>query len=183
MKTTPPQIRSDWMTVPDPENEPESSDADVDPFEELGVESNPSNAHVADGLEAFMDEEDDDNPAEESGPVEDGEDDDDDDDVFATLGVTGPSVALSSTGENDILAAFMDDDDEEESEHTEEAEEPTQTEPPSQPDAKDAYRMVLETVWVDGILDPGEVNLLARKREDLGISFEEHLSIVRSMLG
>ena len=47
----------------------------------------------------------------------------------------------------------------------------------------DAYRMVLDTVWVDGILDPGEVNLLARKREDLGISFEEHLAIVRDMLG
>ena len=43
--------------------------------------------------------------------------------------------------------------------------------------------MVLETVWVDGVLDPGEVNLLARKREDLGISFEEHLTIVRDMLG
>ena len=46
----------------------------------------------------------------------------------------------------------------------------------------DAYRMVLETVWVDGILDPGEVNLLARKREDLGISFEEHLALLREML-
>ena len=28
--------------------------------------------------------------------------------------------------------------------------------------------MVLETVWVDGVLDPGEVNLLARKRRDQG---------------
>ena len=40
----------------------------------------------------------------------------------------------------------------------------------------------IETVWVDGILDPGEVNLLARKREDLGISFEEHLALLREML-
>ena len=54
---------------------------------------------------------------------------------------------------------------------------------PVQPEAKEAYKMVLETVWVDGVLDPGEVNLLARKREDLGITFEEHLAIVREMLG
>ena len=43
--------------------------------------------------------------------------------------------------------------------------------------------MVLETVWVDGILDPGEVHLLAKRREDLGISFEKHLEMVREMLG
>jgi hypothetical protein len=43
--------------------------------------------------------------------------------------------------------------------------------------------MVLETVWVDGILDPGEVNLLAKRRDELGLSFEEHLSLVREMLG
>ena len=53
----------------------------------------------------------------------------------------------------------------------------------SQDDAIEAYRMVLETVWVDGILDPGEVHLLAKRREDLGISFEKHLEMVREMLG
>jgi hypothetical protein len=47
----------------------------------------------------------------------------------------------------------------------------------------DAYKLVLETVWVDGILDSGEVNLLAKRREELGISFEEHLKLVREMLG
>ena len=148
------------MPVPDPENETEPSDAEVDPFEELGVESTPSNANVSDGLEAFMEE--------------------DDDDVFATLGVAGPSVALASAGENDILSAFMDEEDEEPDEPEEEPEPSEST--PAQPDAKDAYRMVLETVWVDGVLDPGEVSLLARKREDLGISFEEHLALVREML-
>ena len=75
----------------------------------------------------------------------------------------------------------------EEGEQEEQRESPQAEEPPSetpvQPEAKEAYRMVLETVWVDGVLDPGEVNLLARKREDLGISFEEHLTIVRDMLG
>jgi hypothetical protein len=114
--------------------------------------------------------------------VEVEDEEDEDDDVFATLGVAGPAVALASSGENDILAAFMDEDDEVD-EETAEEDEGAVPESPAQPDAKDAYRMVLETVWVDGVLDPGEVNLLARKREDLGISFDEHLAIVRDMLG
>ena len=48
------------MTVPDPDNASESSDGEVDPFEELGVQANVSNASVSDGLEAFMDDEEDD---------------------------------------------------------------------------------------------------------------------------
>ena len=172
------------MTVPDPDNEAESSDAEVDPFEELGVQTSFPNASSSDGLEAFM--EDDEEEAMESAPVAETEqeEDDDDDDVFATLGVAGPSVALASSGQDDILAAFMDDDEEPEEENSEDEVEAEPTpQAPAQPDAKEAYKMVLETVWVDGILDPGEVNLLARKREDLGITFEEHLSIVREMLG
>ena len=74
------------------------------------------------------------------------------------------------------------DDEDEDSQEPEVEEESESPEPAAQPDAMDAYRMVLETVWVDGILDPGEVNLLARKREDLGISFEEHLALLREML-
>ena len=109
------------------------------------------------------------------------EDEDDEDDPFAALGVGGPSIALATDGGDDLLSAFMDD--EEESEEPEVEEESKPTESAAQPDAMEAYRMVLDTVWVDGILDPGEVNLLARKREDLGISFEEHLAIVRDMLG
>ena len=171
------------MTVPDPDNESESSDSEVDPFEELGVQANPSNASVSDGLAAFMDDEEDDDTESTTEPIVESEQEDDDDDLFATLGVAGPAVALTSSGEDDILAAFMEDEEgeqeERESPHTEEA----TSETPVQPEAKEAYRMVLETVWVDGVLDPGEVNLLARKREDLGISFEEHLTIVRDMLG
>lgn len=171
------------MTVPDPDNASESSDGEVDPFEELGVQANVSNASVSDGLEAFMEDEEDDDIEATTEPIIESEEDDDDD-VFATLGVAGPVVALTSSGEDDILAAFMDD---EEGEQEEEQESPQAEEPlsqtPVQPEAKEAYRMVLETVWVDGVLDPGEVNLLARKREDLGISFEEHLMIVRDMLG
>ena len=171
------------MPVPDPDNESESSDGEVDPFEELGVQTNISNASSSDGLEAFM--EDDEEEAMEAAPtVESEQEEDDDDDVFATLGVAGPSVALASSGQDDILAAFMDDEDEPEEENTDdEVEDEPTPQAPAQPDAKEAYKMVLETVWVDGVLDPGEVNLLARKREDLGITFEEHLVIVREMLG
>ena len=171
------------MTVPDPETGPESEDEELDPFAELGVETSSTPGNVSDGLEAFMDDEDEvesvDPAPHEVVHSEEGEDDDD---MFATLGVAGPSVALSSNSENDILSAFMDDE-EDEPQESEVDEESKSTESTAQPDAKDAYRMVLETVWVDGILDPGEVNLLARKREDLGISFEEHLAIVRDMLG
>ena len=170
------------MPVPDPDNESESSDAEVDPFEELGVQTNISNASSSDGLEAFM--EDDEEEAIEAAPAVESEQEEDDDDVFATLGVAGPSVALASSGQDDILAAFMDDEDEPEEENTaDEVEDEPTPQAPAQPDAKEAYKMVLETVWVDGVLDPGEVNLLARKREDLGITFEEHLAIVREMLG
>ena len=172
------------MPVPDPDNEPDSSDAEVDPFEELGVQTNISNASSSDGLEAFM--EDDEEEVMDATPVVESEheDDDEDEDVFATLGVAGPSVALASSGQDDILAAFMDDEDEPEEENSEdEVEDEPAPQAPVQPEAKEAYKMVLETVWVDGVLDPGEVNLLARKREDLGITFEEHLAIVREMLG
>ena len=171
------------MPVPDPDNESDSSDAEVDPFEELGIQAHISNASSSDGLEAFM--EDDEEEAMEAAPaVESEQEEDDDDDVFATLGVAGPSVALVSSGQDDILAAFMDDEDEPEEENSDdEVEDEPAPQAPAQPDAKEAYKMVLETVWVDGVLDPGEVNLLARKREDLGITFEEHLAIVREMLG
>ena len=172
------------MPVPDPENETESSDAEVDPFEELGVQTNISNASSSDGLEAFM--EDDEEEVMDATPVVESEHEDDyeDEDVFATLGVAGPSVALASSGQDDILAAFMDDEDEPEEEHSDdEVEDEPAPQAPVQPEAKESYKMVLETVWVDGVLDPGEVNLLARKREDLGITFEEHLAIVREMLG
>ena len=43
--------------------------------------------------------------------------------------------------------------------------------------------MLLETVWVDDILDPSEVELLARKRDELNISFEKHLIMVRKIIG
>ena len=172
------------MTTPEPESGPESEDDEVDFFAELGVETPTSADNSSDGLEAFMDDDDEDDMPTESVPVEEENDEDDDeDDLFATLGVAGPSVALSTSEDEDILAAFMDDDEVEEETNDEEPIPEPETPAESQDDAIEAYRMVLETVWVDGILDPGEVHLLAKRREDLGISFEKHLEMVREMLG
>ena len=50
-------------------------------------------------------------------------------------------------------------------------------------EAESTYTMLLQTVWVDGILDPAEVRLLAKKRDELGISFERHLQLVDDLLG
>ena len=172
------------MTTPEPESGPESEDEEVDLFAELGVETPTSADNSSDGLEAFMDDDEDDDMPTESVPVEEeNPEDDDEDDLFATLGVAGPSVALSTSEDEDILDAFMDDDEVEEETNDEEPTPEPETPAESQDDAIEAYRMVLETVWVDGILDPGEVHLLAKRREDLGISFEKHLEMVREMLG
>ena len=171
------------MTVPEPETNPESDGGEIDPYAELGVETTSSSANISDGLEAFMDDEDEDEPVDSAPVVIEHQDEDDNDDLYAALGVAGPSVALASSGQDDILAAFMEDDDEEEEEANEETAEAQEPSPTPQNDGIEAYRMVLETVWVDGILDPGEVHLLAKRREALGISFEEHLELVREMLG
>ena len=166
--------------APESNDESESTQADVDPFEELGVEHHLPGDHSGDGLDAFMDDDDEEGQIEENQPEPDTSEEEDDDDLFAALGVAGPAVQLASAGPDDILSAFMDDDEEVE----QVVEEPSSAEKsPSAPDAKEAYRMVLETVWVDGILDPGEVNLLARRREELNLSFVEHLELVRQMLG
>lgn len=45
------------------------------------------------------------------------------------------------------------------------------------------YVMLLQTVWVDGILDPAEVRLLSKKRAELDITFERHLELVEELIG
>ena len=160
-------------------------DGEVDPFEELGVMSPEDSAAAAgDALEAFMDGDDDEDPVAEPVQEEVEEEEEDDEDPFAALGVAGPAVALSTLDEDDPLAALMDDEEDEEDEAEDEpAVEVEEEDTSSAIDAKAAYLMVLETVWVDGVLDPGEVSLLARRRKDLDLSFEEHLALVRKMLG
>lgn len=115
-------------------------------------------------------------------------------DPFAELEI-GTRTTTSSAG-NDPLAVFETEDplealtDEQES-VTEEIvisfEEDSvpeligdNSEPKNAPES--TYKLLLETVWVDDILDPSEVELLARKRKELGLSFERHLQLVRDII-
>lgn len=123
------------------------------------------------------------------------EDDEEDIDPFAELQVTSSKPA---THQEDALAAFEDDDDplsaftDDEDDGFEEivisfedddvpALENSNPEPTNRAEA--TYKLLLETVWVDDILDPSEVELLARKRVELGLSFERHLELVREIIG
>ncbi|MFL2962545.1 MAG: hypothetical protein ACJZ2K_06175 [Candidatus Poseidoniaceae archaeon] len=90
--------------------------------------------------------------------------------------------------QDDLLAAFSDDEDDEMEEVVlsfEEANVPAiETAAPTTNNSSEAtYKLLLETVWVDDILDPSEVELLARKRGELGLSFERHLQLVRDIIG
>ncbi len=137
-------------------------------------------------------------PLSEAGVNEEEEDID----PFEELGAMRPNVnAVESTNTNvnDALAAFMDEDEYQGPENTivfegesatkdepieqEEVEEEIQVEtekPRAQPE--ELYQFLLEGVWVDDVLDPAEVALMARKRRELGISFETHLKILKQIL-
>jgi hypothetical protein len=129
-------------------------------------------------------------------PIED----EDDIDPFVELEIdsTPPtergSDLLDSLAEDDVanpivhspdaLSAFEDDDDETIIDFEDEsAPEPAQASSAPINSAEATYRLLLETVWVDDILDPSEVELLARKRVELGITFEHHLKLVRDIIG
>ena len=137
------------------------------------------------------------------------QDDEDDIDPFAELNIDEEAPARK--GEN-ILDSLIDDDDEEEDFPSEtdtaldafmdnepidsseddvivsfeEEDAPIPTEntvnKDNISDAERTYSLLLETVWVDDILDPSEVELLARKRKELGISFTRHLEMVRRII-
>ena len=97
--------------------------------------------------------------------------------------------ALAAFAEDDDpLSAFADDDDEEMDEVVISFEEDDVPEIENSSSGKNnasesTYKLLLETVWVDDILDPSEVQLLARKRGELGLSFERHLQLVREIIG
>jgi hypothetical protein len=98
------------------------------------------------------------------------------------------SSALDQFEEDDLLAAFSDDEDDEMEEVVLSFEEDNvpaiESAAPSTNNSSEAtYKLLLETVWVDDILDPSEVELLARKRGELGLSFERHLQLVRDIIG
>ena len=141
-----------------------------------------------------------------------GNDDDGEIDPFAELGVSssGGSFGATSVESDDPLAAFMDDEEEgdlvdeagflasessssfvEEQDPVEEQDAPVVA--PEEEEVEEApeqeisplsgYEMLMSTCWIDGILDPAEAKLLARKREELGITFEVHLEMLRDILG
>ena len=86
--------------------------------------------------------------------------------------------------EEDALSDFADNDDEEVVSFDEkDVPDLKNGSASSKNPAESTYKLLLETVWVDDILDPSEVKLLARKRGELGLSFERHLQLVREIIG
>tara|TARA_B100001113_G_C21107508_1_gene621587 strand:+ start:469 stop:885 length:417 start_codon:yes stop_codon:yes gene_type:complete len=112
----------------------------------------------------------------------------DDVDPFEELGIGSRESTISKkVGDDegyDALSDLMNDEEEEE-----ETVEFSSTDTGSvnsidkTSSSENLYIMLLQTVWVDGILDPAEVRLLAKKREELDISFERHLELVENLIG
>ena len=121
------------------------------------------------------------------------EDDEEDIDPFAELeiGTSTPSASKSNPlaafeEDDDPLSAFTDDDEPEFEDIVisfDDDEAPAIEQTPVGNSAEATYKLLLETVWIDDILDPSEVELLARKRGELGLSFERHLQLVRGIIG
>ena len=116
-------------------------------------------------------------------------------DPFAELEIGTKSYNQASNdalaafaGDEDPLSAFADEDENEMDEVVISFEEDDAPEIENSNSTKNnpseaTYKLLLETVWVDDILDPSEVQLLARKRGELGLSFERHLQLVRDIIG
>ena len=106
----------------------------------------------------------------------------DDVDPFEELGIGSRTNKSTSEIENtdyDALSDLMDDGDADDI-----MEESVSTEMGMQKNTGEStYVMLLQTVWVDGILDPAEVRLLAKKRVELNITFERHLELVQELIG
>jgi hypothetical protein len=110
-------------------------------------------------------------------------------DPFEELGI-GSRTNTSSTENNtqqeyDALSDLMDGGDDEDSNFDYETVDinSKMSNDENMDNAESTYVMLLQTVWVDGILDPAEVRLLAKKRSELGISFERHLQLVDQLIG
>ena len=100
----------------------------------------------------------------------------------------GNDALAAFAGDEDPLSAFADEDENEMDEVVISFEEDDAPEIENSNSTKNnpseaTYKLLLETVWVDDILDPSEVQLLARKRGELGLSFERHLQLVRDIIG
>ena len=134
---------------------PSEDDEEIDPFAELEIGTKSSYSGGKDTLAMF-------------------EDDD--------------PLSAFTEDDNDPLSAFNDEDEEGSVEAVLSFEEDNVPEikngaSSSANPSEATYKLLLETVWVDDILDPSEVELLARKRGELGLSFERHLQLVRDIIG
>ena len=136
--------------------EPEDEE-EIDPFAELEIDSKPPVQRGSDALDALSDDKEE-------------------------------EIVVSDTEFADPLEAFADEEEEEDfatilSFDDEDAPAPTKSAPVPKNSSESTYRLLLETVWIDDILDPSEVELLARKRDELGVNFERHLQLVRDIIG
>ena len=143
---------------------PEEDEEEIDPFAELEIGIAPKARSGVDALESLVEDSDE---ADQSNDLLAAFEDDDDDFEEQTLGFG------DETESEEVVIGF-----EEES-----APEPAQASTPQTSSAESTYRLLLETVWVDDLLDPAEVDLLRRKRIELGIDFGTHLKMTREMLG
>ena len=117
-------------------------------------------------------------------------DDDEEIDPFDLIGGREPSNSGNNESTyKDPLEELMDEVDDEEIQVETiklDSDDDNENEPikedASENQIIEMYRMMLDTVWVDDVIDPSEVALLARKRKDLDISFETHMKLVREML-
>lgn len=135
---------------------PEEDEEDIDPFAELEVVSRTPSKSGDDALAAFGD---DDDPLSAF--------DDDEEDLLSAFTDDDETIM------DEVVISFDDDD-------LPALEDSTAS---TINTAEATYKLLLETVWVDDILDPSEVELLARKRSELGLSFERHLQLVRAIIG
>jgi hypothetical protein len=174
-------------------DEAEKDDDEDDIFETLGVDSSPPAERGADLLDALADDEETLDTLSFDPPDVVSDDDTDDVDPFDLIEDSRPARQSAADSEQD---SFVDDaldallsDEEDDSSGEETAGLPSTarsaktTSPTSKKgDTSAAYRMLLETVWVDNQLDPSEVALLVRKRETLGIDFNAHLQMVHDII-
>ena len=133
---------------------PPEDEEEIDPFAELEIGIKPSYQGENDALSMFEEEDD---------PLAAFAEDDD------------PLSSLVDDDESLVAETVISFTDEKVPELKNGVEESNTSEA--------TYKLLLETVWVDDILDPSEVELLARKRGELGLSFERHLELVRDIIG
>ena len=111
----------------------------------------------------------------------------DDVDPFEELGIGSRSI--TSTNEKDVSNGYdafseLMNDEPEDDDHDEIIDSMSSNIPEEgHSKSESIYVMLLQTVWVDGILDPAEVRLLSKKRAELDITFERHLELVEELIG